>query len=158
MAAAKLLDYKLEHILSYTGRLASQPEVIGPVPEGLRVNFYSAGGEISGPRVQGVLRAAGGDWMTVRRDGVGVLDVRTTFETHDGALILVTYAGVIDFGENGYDAFVRGDLPATARIRISPRFATSHPAYLWLNRVHCLGIGAFTAAANAARYDVYAVV
>ena len=38
-------DYKLEHIFSYVGRLAD-PEIIGPVPEGIRVNFYSAGGEV----------------------------------------------------------------------------------------------------------------
>lgn len=43
-------DYKLEHICSYTGRLTAAPEIIGPVPEGIRVNFYSAGGEITGPR------------------------------------------------------------------------------------------------------------
>ena len=33
-------DYKLEHIFSYTGLLVNPPEVIGPVPEGIRVNFY----------------------------------------------------------------------------------------------------------------------
>jgi hypothetical protein len=49
-------DYKLEHISSYTGLLAHPPEVIGPVPEGIRVNFYSAGGEITGARVRGTLR------------------------------------------------------------------------------------------------------
>ena len=38
-------DYKLEHIFSYVGRLAD-PEIIGPVPEGIRVNFYSAGARL----------------------------------------------------------------------------------------------------------------
>jgi hypothetical protein len=46
-------DYKLEHICSYTGRLASPAEVIGPLPEGIRVNFYSTGGEITGPHLRG---------------------------------------------------------------------------------------------------------
>jgi len=157
MTSTNTLDYKLEPIFSYTGKLASQPEVIGLVPEGIRVNFYSTGGEISGPRVNGKVRAVGGDWLTVRKDGVAVLDVRTTFETDNGALILVTYSGMIDFGENGYDQFLRGELPPEAEIRMSPRFATSHPDYLWLNRLHCLGIGRYTAAASSARYDVYAV-
>lgn len=150
-------DYKLEHILSYTGNLAGSPEVIGSVPEGIRINFYNTGGEILGPRIRGKVRPAGGDWMMVRRDGIAIVDVRATFETDDGALILVTYPGVIDLGEDGYDKFVRGELPAAARIRTSPRFSTSHSRYLWLNRLHCLGVGEYAAATNRATYDVYAV-
>src|SRR5262245_48504629 len=73
-------DYKLEHVFSYTGLLANPPEVIGPVPEGIRVNFYAAGGKITGPNVRGKLRPAGGDWVIVRKDGVAYLNVRTTFE------------------------------------------------------------------------------
>jgi Protein of unknown function (DUF3237) len=43
------------------------------------------------------------------------------------------------------------------QIRISPRFFTSHPEYLWLNRLHCLGVGEYRPATNDAKYDVYAV-
>jgi hypothetical protein len=152
-----VINYALEHIFSYTGALASPPEMIGPLPEGLRVNFYSAGGEITGPRLRGKVRPVGGDWVTVRSDGMAFLDVRTTFETNDGALILVTYQGAVDFGEDGQARFLRGDLPAAVPIRISPRFSTSNADYLWLNRLHCLGVGEYRAATNDARYDVYAV-
>jgi hypothetical protein len=152
-----MIDHKLEHILSYTGELARPPEVIGPVPEGFRVNFYSTGGEITGPRIRGKLRPVGGDWMTVRPDGIAILDVRSTLETEDGALILMTYPGVIDLGDDGYDRFLRGELPAVARIRTSPRFATSHPQYLWLNRLHCIGVGEYAAVTNRATYDIHAV-
>src|SRR5262245_12552220 len=150
-----MIDHKLEHILSYTGELATPPELIGPLPEGIRVNFYSTGGEVTGPRIRGKVRPVGGDWMTVRRDGVATLDVRTTFETHDAALILVTYSGIIDLGEDGYDKVLRGELPVAAQIRTSPRFATSHPQYLWLNRLHCIGVGEYIAASNHVTYDVY---
>ncbi|MCI0720612.1 MAG: DUF3237 domain-containing protein [Acidobacteria bacterium] len=61
-----MIDYKLEHIFSYTGTLASPPEMIGSVPEGTRVNFYSTGGEITGPRIRGKIGPVGGDWATVR--------------------------------------------------------------------------------------------
>lgn len=152
-----MIGYELEHVFSYTGALASPPEVIGPLPEGIRVNFYSAGGEIAGPRVRGKVRPVGGDWMTVRKDGVGLLDVRTTFETHDGALILVMYRGMADLGKDGHDMFLRGELPAVVRLRIAPRLSTSHPEYLWLNRLHCFGVGEYRAAANLANYDVYAI-
>ena len=152
-----MISYKIEHIMSYSGTLADPPEVIGPVPEGVRVNFYSTGGDIEGPAIRGKVRGVGGDWLTVRRDGVAVLDVRTTFETHDGGLILVTYSGLIDFGEEGYEKFLRGDMPEKAEIRSTPRFVTSHPDYVWLNRLLCFGVGEYRASTNTARYDVYAV-
>lgn len=152
-----MIDYKLEHILSFTGIGCNAPEVIGPVPEGIRMNFYNAGGEVIGPRIRGRLRAAGGDWVTVRKDGVALLDVRVTFETHEGALILVTYQGMADFGEYGYDKFLGGEFPPAVHLRISPHFFTSHPAYLWLNRLHCFGVGEYNPAARSATYDVYAV-
>ena len=104
------------------------------MPEGIKANFYVTGGEVTGPKIRGKLRPAGGDWLTVRRDGVVIMDVRVTVETHDGALILVTYPGIIDLGEDGYDKFLRGELPPILQIRIAPRFFTSHPNYLWLNR------------------------
>lgn len=152
-----MIDHKLEHIFSYTGRLANPPELIGAMPEGIRVNFYSSGGEITGANIRGKIRAVGGDWVTVRKDGMALLDVRATFETHDGALILVTYQGTIDFGEDGHDKFLRRDLPSVAQIRTSPRFLTSHPGYLWLNRLHCVGLGEYRTASNEASYDVYAI-
>lgn len=132
--------YQFEYICSYSAQLAA-PEVIGPVPEGLRANFYIGGGEASGPRLRGVLRAAGGDWLTVRRDGIGVLDVRGTMETHDGALIDLAYNGVGDLGEDGYEKFLRGELPPKIALRAAPRLRSAHPAYAWVNRLHFLNVG-----------------
>lgn len=150
-------SYTLEHLFSYRGTLATPPEAIGEMPEGIRVTFYSTGGEITGPKVRGRLKPVGGDWMTVRKDGTALMDVRTTFETDDGALILVTYQGIADLGEGGYENFLKGELPATVKLRMTPRFVTSHPAYIWLNRLYCLGIGEYRAATNDAVYDIYAV-
>ncbi len=152
-----MIEYRVEHILSFQGLGGPAPEVIGPVPEGIKVNFYSAGGEFSGPGIRGKLRAAGGDWVTVRSDGIALLDVRVTFETDDGSLILVTYPGMADFGEDGYEKFLSGKLPSAVRLRISPRFHTSHSKYLWLNRLHCFGVGEYNPAERTASYDVYAV-
>jgi Protein of unknown function (DUF3237) len=150
------IRYELDHILSYTGALAP-PETIGEVPEGLRVNFYSTGGEITGPRLKGRVLPVGGDWMTVRHDGVAYLDVRTTFETADGAAILVTYQGLIDLGAGGYEAFLRGELPPLLKLRTAPRFITSHPGYVWLNRLFCLGVGEYRAETGVATYDAFSV-
>jgi Protein of unknown function (DUF3237) len=111
------------------------------VAEGLRVNFYCQGGEVTGPKLQGRCRSVGGDWLTIRTDGVAILDVRTTLESHDGALIAVTYSGVADLGNDGHQRFLEGNLPARLTLHVVPRCQTAHPGYLWLNRVQCLGVG-----------------
>ncbi len=150
-------NYQLEHIFTFGATLENPPEVIGPVPEGIRVNFYCLGGEISGPRLQGKCRAVGGDWLTLRTDGIGILDVRTTLESHDGALIAITYSGVADLGKDGYQNFLEGKLPPRLTLHIVPRCQTAHPDYLWLNRIQCLGIGEIDMATSYVNYDVYAV-
>jgi len=151
-----VIEYRLEHLFSYNAFL--ETEMIGPVAEGLRLNVYVTKGEISGPKLQGKLRPVGGDWLTVRTDGVGILDVRATFETDDGALIYTNYTGVADFGEDGYQKLLDGAPPPSGLpLRVVPRYQTSHPAYSWLNRLQCLGIGQAFLERGEVHYDVYAV-
>jgi hypothetical protein len=149
--------FQMEYLFSYTGTLQAPPEIIGPVPEGIRVNFYITGGEVDGPRIKGRLRHAGADWFTLRKDGVGVLDVRTTIETTDGALIYLSYPGYGDMGADGYDKFLLGELPKTMLLRTTPQFRTAHPDYLWLQRLMCVGVGQVDLENSVASYDVYAV-
>ena len=152
-----MFEYRLEHIMSYTAKLGER-ETIGPIPEGLRVNVQVTGGEVTGPRVFGKLRPLIGYWLMIRRYGVAILDVRTTIETHDGGLIYVTYSGTSDRGEDGYEKGLQAiPIPGPIPIQISPRFQTSHPDYLWLNRLHCLGVGAAFPERAEVAYDVYAV-
>ena len=149
--------YRLEHIFSFSNAFESHAEAIGPVAEGIRVNFYNQGGEVTGPKLQGRCRSVGGDWLTVRTDGVAIIDVRTTLESHDGALIAITYSGVADLGNDGYQRFLDGNLPARLTLHVVPRCQTAHPGYLWLNRVQCLGIGEADLERSQVSFDVYAV-
>ena len=151
-----MFAYDLEHVMSYSVQL-HPPEVIGPVPGGLRANFYVANGEVTGPKIYGKLHPVGGDWLTIRTDGVGILDVRGTIETREEALIYVTYTGVAELGADGYERFLRGDLPQTVPLRIVPRVQTAHPDFQWLNRLQCLGIGEINTEDLVVSYDVYAV-
>lgn len=151
-----MLPYELEHLFSFSAQL-HPPEVIGPVAEGIRANFYVASGEVTGPRVQGILRPVGGDSFTMRSDGVGMIDVRITVETHDNALLYLFYTGVADMGPDGYERFGRGELPPTIAIQAALRTQTSHPDYQWLNRLQCLTIGEVDSAHLVVRYDVYGV-
>ena len=153
-----MFDYHLEHICSYNATLDPDYEIIGPTPDGLKLNIYVTGGEVTGPKIKGKVRPVGADWYTLRTDGVGVLNVRATIETDDGALIYMTYRGVSDMGEDAYEKFLKGEPPeGGAPIHSSPVFSTAHPDYLWLNRVQCLGIGQAVPESSEVQYDVYAV-
>ena len=151
-----MIEYRLEHLFSFNAFL--DMDVIGPVAEGVRINFRVTSGEINGPTLRGKLRPTGGDWLTLRTDGVAHLDVRVTFESEDGALIDASYTGVADLGEDGHSRFLAGEPPPSGLpLRVVPRFQTSHPAYAWLNRLQCLGIGESFLERGEVRYDVYAV-
>lgn len=150
-------SYALEHLFSY--RLTQQPpEVIGPVAEGFRISLYPVGGNLLGPRLRGRIVPVGGDWVTVRTDGVALMDFRITFETDDGALIYFAFPGMLEAGEDGYQALLRGEIPtAGLPFRCAPRFQTAHPAYQWLNRIQGLGVGQVFLDRNEILLDVYAV-
>jgi len=134
------------------------PEAIGPVSEGLRVTFYISGGDVSGPRCTGKVLPVGGDWILLRRDGVGMVDCRATFQTDDGALIYTSYKGVLDPGPDAYEQFLNGTLAPVFPIRIAPRFQTAHPAYAWMNRVQAYGVGEVNMATASVTYQVYAAL
>lgn len=152
------IDYRVEHLYSYNATLQVPFEIIGPTPEGIRLNAYVTGGDAHGPKINGKLRFAGGDWLIVRPDGVAILDVRTTLATHDGALIYVTHKGIWDLGREGYAKVLRGDsLPSGLHIRTTPVFHTSHPAYQWLHRLHRLMVGQVFPDEAHVRCDVYAI-
>ncbi|NGY04502.1 DUF3237 domain-containing protein [Solimonas terrae] len=146
-----------EFLCAMHATLQAPPEVIGPTPEGIRVNFYVTGGTLDGPRLKGRLRAVGADFFTLRRDGVGELDVRTTIETDDGALIYVQYHGVGDLGEQGYERFLAGELPPRVALQTGPRFSSAHPDYQWLHRLYCVGRGEVDMQTFEVRYDIHAL-
>jgi hypothetical protein len=63
--------YKMDHVLSYRATL-SQPEIIGPVAEGFRMNLNITGDEFNDSILKGSILPAGADWLTIRTDEVPV--------------------------------------------------------------------------------------
>jgi len=150
-------DYRLEYIFSYTAHVRLPPEIIGPAPDGVRAYVYVTGGEAHGPKVKGTFTAGRAEEVLVRKDGVVILDVGSTpLETGDQALIYLPYTGMGDLGADGYERFLRGELPPRVSLRGVPRFRTSYPSYLWLNRLQCLNVGEIETATGILQYDVYA--
>jgi len=119
------------------------PQAVGDTPHGLRRIVYFRGGDFSGPSLRGKVLAGGGDWLTVRKDGMGQIDVRTTLRTDDGALIYVTYGGLLDLPAAVRDRILSGEQVSTSEyyLRSLVLFETAAPRYAWLNRVVAVGVG-----------------
>ena len=148
--------FEMEHVFSYSAQLAP-PELIAPMVEGARAHFYIQGGSVQGPRLRGTFKAVGADWYCLRRDGIGEVDVRTTVLTDDGALIYVSYRGLSDLGEAGYEKFLRGETPPKVALRTAPMLRTAHADYQWLHRLFFVGIGEIDMGTLKAEYDVYSI-
>jgi Protein of unknown function (DUF3237) len=150
-------EYGMEFLGALNVQLAKPAESFGATADGLHITFWIASGEIRGPKINATILGEGGDWMNVRRDGVGEADVRITFKTDDGALLLSCYYGIFDLGPDGYARALREDYDPVPPLVVVPRFVTSHPDWLWLSRLQCVGIGRVTMADLKVRFDLYAV-
>ena len=146
---------RFEFLCFASTQLQATPEVIGETPESLKVDWFVAGGTVSGPRLRGTVRPDGGDWMTIRPDGIGILDIHATWKTEDGALIDMNPSGVLELGAHGYQDFLQKRLPERAPLTVAPRFLTAHPKYQWLNRLQCFGVGEVNIPQRIVAYDIY---
>ena len=133
------------------------PEIIGETPTGLLVNWFWSPNEgtVVGLGETAKVRKIGGDWMNIRRDGIGVMNVRATVETAEGALIYAEYQGYCDFGDKGYQNFLDRRWPDLAPTRTTPRLQTTHPKYAWVNRLQCIGVGAVHMKRLLYTYDLH---
>lgn len=154
-AATPRYEWASEFLGAFTVKLIKPPESFGPGPDGMHITYYIESGEIRGPKINGKVR--GGDWMVLRHDGVGVAESRITYETDDGALLLSRYYGVFDLGPDGYQRAVRNDFDPVPPLVLAPQFITSHPNWLWLNRLQCIAVGRATMADLVVRLDIYAI-
>jgi hypothetical protein len=130
-------------------------ETLGPTPEGYRVNFFVKGGRVIGPRINAVVRPEGGDWMAIRSDGIGMVDIRITYETADGALIFEHAGGVFDLGPEGFAHVASGQLTGSPPLYATPAWSTAHPSWTWLNRCQGFGIGRVVLEDLQVQCDIY---
>jgi hypothetical protein len=133
---------KTEHLLTFTVDIG-QNSPVGAGPYGTRAIAEVAGGTFEGPRLKGVIRPPGADWVLVDETGHGRIDVRMLFETDNGANLYVTYTGVLEINEATTAALASGsetqfgDNYFVTQIR----FETGHERYAWLNHVVAIGEG-----------------
>jgi hypothetical protein len=134
-----LTSLPVEFLFTMYATLAP-PVVVADAPNGTRVVVGVTGGTVVGPRINGTLHATGGDWVTLRKDRTALLDVRIAISTDDGAVICMTYQGIL-----GADRIAR----------VAPMFLAANDRYAWLNEVQAVAIG--TPGVNEVTYEVYAL-
>jgi hypothetical protein len=119
----------------------SAPLPIGPASWGTRLVFPVVRGAFEGPKFRGTLKPFGADWAILRPDNCLEVDVRIVLETHDAALVHAEYRGIIDLTYEQVEKLLSGQAVEGLKIHTAPRFETSHPNYLWLNRIQAVGCG-----------------
>jgi hypothetical protein len=146
-------NYNLDFFAALTINL--RPEILGETPDGYRISFFVDTGRVVGPRIDATVRRDGGDWMCIRRDGIGLIDVRITYELADGALILDRAGGFFDLGPDGYAKIAAGQFIGTPPFYATPTFLTAHPDWKWLNRCQGFGIGRVVMEDLRVECDIY---
>ena len=134
------------------------PVEVGAGPYGTRVFFEVIDGEVTGERISGRLLAGGGDWLLVGPDGMGRLDERAQIETHDNAVLCLTYEGVIEINERVQTALAEGTETAYEEqyFRTTPRLETGDERYAWVNQTVFVGQGRIYPGSGV-QYRVYRV-
>ena len=126
-------EFLMELLLDVDPQLDAGHTSIAPV----------TGGSFSGARLQGTVHAGGADWIT-QVSGHSSLDVRITLETNDGAIIYMTYKGVV----------ARSD--AGLYWRVTPVFNTASEEYDWLN--HTVFVGKSKQVEGKVAYDIFEIL
>ena len=147
---------RLEHIFDMHGDL-EPPQVLAGAPLGTRQIFIVKGGTVEGPKIRGEILPGGGDWATVRSDGAVQLDVRGTMRTDDGALVYMTYSGLMIATPEVFGRLFQGqDVPLSEYyFYTNPVFQTGAQQYAWLNRLIAIGRGKVVP--GAVEYRVWSV-
>ena len=117
----------------------------GAGPKGARLVVDVLTAKVESDRVNATLATNdAADWLTMSEDGtLGVLDVRLTLKTDDGAIIYVEYGG-------------RADM-TTGLIAAAPTFQTGDDRYKWLNRVQAVSAGHVNLETGVLIYNLYEV-
>lgn len=152
-------EIKTEYLMTYQVLLDAPT----PIDSSLMViNVKPTGGWAKGPVISGTFQAPGADWLRVMPSGALRLDVRAVLKTDDGALIYMTYNGIIQHSPESAERMSQGEVLTASDIPYfvtAPTFQTSSPTYAWLNSVQAvskmveikLGEGGYV------RYDTFIV-
>jgi hypothetical protein len=141
------LEFVFRIRIDFKERLRFEPTT----PMGGRVYVPVTGGEISGPRLQGIVMPySGGDWARGRSDGVAELNAHYTLQASDGALIYINNRGYLYGRDETGRPLVLSDADQRAQgfnikpntyFRLTPVFDAPVGPHDWLTRTVIVGRG-----------------
>lgn len=119
------------------------------------------GASVKGPTINGKVVAPAADWLRTMPGGSFRVDVRGTIRTDDGALLYLTYSGVISYPKDSLVRLVKGEVlkPKDYYFVTAPTLQTSAKQYEWLNHVQLVGKAAEVKLGENAHvtYDIFVV-
>lgn len=132
------------------------PLIVGDGPAGTRMIVPVTGGWAKGPRLNGTVSGPGADWVVVGADGFARLDVRAQLVTDDGAVLYMTYPGLLEMNEAVQGALDGGSTDYDDHyFRTTPRFETGDPRYSWANTTVFVAQGRILP--GGVEYEIYRV-
>jgi hypothetical protein len=149
----------MELALEFTLECSTGQPFLSPGgPYGTRVIVPATEGRVKGERISGTFVGSGGDWLLIGPDGWARVDVRVQLQTDDGALIYITYGGIMEMNEKVMSAILSADEQTTFEdqyFRTTPRLETGDEGYAWVNQAVFVGRGRVTT--RGVEYEVYRV-
>jgi hypothetical protein len=123
--------------------------ILGSTPRGNRMIAEISSAELKGERITASMKGlASADWATIGDDGLARFDIRMVLETHDGALVYLSYTGKADWTAG----------PASGPIFAVCEFETADERYAWLNMVQIVGRGGLTADFSGVSYEFFELI
>ncbi len=149
------MDLAFEFTFSF---LIDQPLTVGDGPYGSRLFFAMKEGQAKGDRINGSLVGSAGDWILLGADGWGRVDVRSQIQTDDGAVIYVSYLGLLEMTDQVMAAATGAEVETRFEdqcLRTAPRLETGDERYRWVNHTMFVAQGRFIP--GGVEYEVYRV-
>ena len=141
----------------WSATITLRKEVVGDLPDGLRINWNVVEGSFAGPDHDGIVLPGATDAMRIRKDGIGVVDVTEVLQTRSGARLYCSYGGIFELGAAGYPRALRGEFDAQPTFVGTPTYTTADKELEWLNRAQCIAVGRVDMKALRVEYDVYLI-
>ena len=159
---------KLEFVFQIRMLFKERMRLEPTTPMGGRVYVPPVSGEISGPRLQGIVMPySGGDYARGRADGVAELNAHYMLQASDGALIYINNRGYL-YGrdENGRPLVLSEEqkktqgftIKSNTYFHITPVFDAPVGPHEWLTRTIIVGRGRRMPDPDHTVFDYYAVV
>lgn len=131
-------------VLSFRAFITLGPVIELGTVDSLRNRFIPiTGGRIEGPDLQGEVLSGGGDWQSLRDDGLTTLEAKYTMKASDGTLISIVNPGVRRGPPEVMLRLAAGERvdPALYYFRTSPRFTAPVGKHRWLMENTFVGVG-----------------